>query len=97
MVFENLKAVISLYVACLRESLGARGDWPVGPFGRLHEVKKTLNTEYGELCSVYMKESALKLWIYHKSEVFLTSLPNDLRLLESTGQFSQTVLPHRII
>ena len=42
-------------------------DWPVGQFGQnpkgwFHEMEKMLNTEYGELCSVYRKELTLKQW-----------------------------------
>jgi len=54
--------------------IGSGMDWPVGTFGwipegpaawsRLHEVEKTLHSEWGEICNVYMKELTLKLWIY---------------------------------
>jgi len=39
----------------------------------LHEIKRTLNSEHGELYSVYMKELSLKLWIYQNFAAFFNT------------------------
>ena len=43
-----------------------RVDWPVGTYGRM-PVGETLNSEYGELRNVCMKELTLKPRILQKS------------------------------
>ena len=61
------------------------------PKGWLHEVEKILNSRYGELRSVCMKELTLKLWIYQKIVNFSIYPLTDLHSLEFMGWFSQTV------
>ena len=59
------------------------GGWlqgPECPKSRLHEEEKTLNSEYGELCNVYMKDLTVKLRIYQKFAAFFNVSANQIKL-----------------
>ena len=43
---------------------GRSGHLGESPDGRMHNVEKTLNSEYEKLFSVYLKAVTSKLWIY---------------------------------
>jgi len=61
------------------------------PKSRLHDEEKTLNSEFGELLNVHMKDLTLELKTYQKFAAFLTSLPTDLSFLEFMGWVIHTV------
>ena len=43
------------------------------PKAQQHEVKKSSNSEYGDLHNAFMKELKLKLWICYKFAAFLNT------------------------
>ena len=57
------------------------------PNGPLYEMKKTSNFKYEELCNEYMKELAVKQWVYRKFRAILTSLPHRFTLFRIHGSF----------
>ena len=62
--------------------------------GRLHEVEKSLYSEYGGLCSVYMKELTLNtVDLSEGCNPLSLSLPTDLHFtfLKCMSRLSQTV------
>ena len=75
----------------IQELTGLSGHSGKYPKNRQHEVRKTFNSEYGELRNVSMKELTLNCGSIRHLQHFPVSLPSDFCFQEFMGRLSKTV------